>query len=300
MYTCMVCGNSGRETKIIRPDVVYHKFPKNENLRKKWLENLGIDYCSKWQFVCSDHFLEVNYKPGMKRRLLFRNTVPQVYLKKSNQNGFPYNYTIQINDVETGNNAVLPMEQNIIVKEKDIGNTAVNNFKTQRRTVRKMKSTRINDDMNYYEYLPRPEIEERQIPAVIETDVRPVLSATKFDKICHTSIDDIPNMDSRLKEKLKTISIKNSLTITLEATSTLKMQDKLSSNTVICPEFIENQVTFSKCIPPKNKSNSSKLEDIYGFIFEISKMIILPTLCQSYNSMARTTNTMSVFYQNIN
>jgi len=64
-------------------------------------------------------------------------------------------------------------------REEDIGNTVVNNFKTQRWTIRKMKSTRISDDMNYYEYLPRPIIEKSQIPTVIETDLKPVLTATK-------------------------------------------------------------------------------------------------------------------------
>ncbi|CAI6373257.1 unnamed protein product [Macrosiphum euphorbiae] len=137
MHTCIVCFNASRKTKVSRPGVHYHAIPKNAYMRRKWLKVLGIDRCHDWQRVCSDHFLEENYKPG-KKRYLFPNTIPQ----PCERNGFPSNYASQINDVETGNNKNLQMEQNII-REGHIGN-AVNNFKSPRPSFR---YTRSNEDM---------------------------------------------------------------------------------------------------------------------------------------------------------
>jgi len=153
------------------------------------------------------------------------------------------------------------------------------------------------------------------------------------------TIDDFPNIDFDLKQKLKNISAKNSLSITLESTSTLKMQDKLLSNTVICPEFIDNQTTLLKCISPKNKANSSELLEIMsplvtksegnskkndsnsdfcthnlqceiidhgntkefkeedgGFIFEVSKRVILPSLFWNITHLEKQ-NTTAFYYQ---
>eukprot|EP00102_Acyrthosiphon_pisum_P019100 XP_016656310.1 PREDICTED: uncharacterized protein LOC107882467 [Acyrthosiphon pisum] len=52
-------------------------------------------------------------------------------------------YAAQSNDVETGNNVILPMEQNI--REENIENAVVNNFKSPRRSLR---LTRNNEDMS--------------------------------------------------------------------------------------------------------------------------------------------------------
>ncbi|XP_060857552.1 uncharacterized protein LOC132935110 [Metopolophium dirhodum] len=139
MHKCIVCGNTSNKTKVHRPGVNYHGIPKNEHMRRKWLKVFGIDRCHDWQRICSDHFLEENYKPG-KKRFLFSNTIPQPY----DRNGFPSNYATQSNDVETGNNVILPMEQNII-KEEHIGNTVVNHFKSPRQSSR---LTRNNEDMS--------------------------------------------------------------------------------------------------------------------------------------------------------
>lgn len=62
------------------------RFPKDENLRKIWIEVLGIDnYCRDWQRVCSDHFLVENFGPGTERPKLLQNSIPQPYY----QEGFP-------------------------------------------------------------------------------------------------------------------------------------------------------------------------------------------------------------------
>ncbi|XP_060858451.1 uncharacterized protein LOC132935837 [Metopolophium dirhodum] len=139
MHKCIVCGNTSNNTKVTRPGVMYHGIPKNPYMRRRWLKVFGIDRCHDWQRICSDHFLEENYKPGNKR-FLFSNTIPQPY----DPNGFPTNYVTQNNDVETGNNVNLPMGQ-YIIKEEHIGNGVINNFKSPRRS---SKLTRNNEDMS--------------------------------------------------------------------------------------------------------------------------------------------------------
>ncbi|XP_008185094.1 uncharacterized protein LOC100574679 isoform X2 [Acyrthosiphon pisum] len=137
MHKCIVCNNKSDNTKINRRVVRFHRFPKNEHTKRKWLKAIGIDRCHEWQCVCSDHFLEENYK----RRycgILLRNPIPQPY----DRNGFPSNYATQSNDVETGNNVILPMETNII-REEHIENAAVYNFNSPVRTAR---LTRNNEE----------------------------------------------------------------------------------------------------------------------------------------------------------
>ncbi|CAI6354129.1 unnamed protein product [Macrosiphum euphorbiae] len=112
MYTCMVCGNKSKNTKVNRPGVIYHAITKNAYMRRKWLKVFGIDRCYDWQRICSDHFSEENYRPG-KKRFLLSNAIPQPY----DQNGFPSKYATQSNAVEIGNNVILPSEQNMPVSK---------------------------------------------------------------------------------------------------------------------------------------------------------------------------------------
>ncbi|XP_060873450.1 uncharacterized protein LOC132947226 [Metopolophium dirhodum] len=139
MRKCIVCGNVSNNTKDNYPVVLYHGFPKNEYMKRKWLKVFGINHCHDGQRICSDHFLKENYKSGRRRFLLY-NAIPQPY----NRNGFPSNYATQSNEVETGNNVILPMEQNI-VREEYIANAAVNNFKSRGRSSR---LTRNNENMS--------------------------------------------------------------------------------------------------------------------------------------------------------
>lgn len=129
-----------------------------------------------------------------------------------------------------------------------------------------------------------------------------------------------------------------------KATSTLKMPNKLSSNTVINTELIDNQFMFLNTISPTAKSNSSKLPEIKtpiiskcislatnsnthgsnpdystnipqyivindddsedfiekdnGFIYEISKSVILPSVF--WKSVHDNTRNSTVFYQENN
>ncbi|XP_003247757.1 uncharacterized protein LOC100571852 isoform X3 [Acyrthosiphon pisum] len=138
MHKCIVCFNTYDKTKGRHRAVIYHGFPKDPCMRRKWLRVFGIDRCYDWQRICSDHFLEENYKPG-KKKFLFSNAIPQPY----HQNGFPSDYATQSNDVVTGNNVILPMEQNII-QEEQIGNSVINNFKSRRSST----PTGNNEDMS--------------------------------------------------------------------------------------------------------------------------------------------------------
>jgi len=48
-----------------------------------------INHIKNQNRICSDHFLEENYRPG-KKRFLYKNTLPQPYDQKCFENGFPY------------------------------------------------------------------------------------------------------------------------------------------------------------------------------------------------------------------
>ncbi|XP_003240553.1 uncharacterized protein LOC100574165 [Acyrthosiphon pisum] len=146
---CIICDNTSNYTKGHRLGIFYHRIHKNEYLRKKWLKVFGIYRCHYWQRVCSDHFLEENYKPG-KKRFLFSNNIPQPY----DRNGFPSNYATQSNDVETGNNVILAMEQNVI-KEEHIGNAVVNNFKSPRRSSRLIRKNEDTSNKNMSDHTLR-------------------------------------------------------------------------------------------------------------------------------------------------
>ncbi|KAL4126579.1 hypothetical protein QTP88_010798 [Uroleucon formosanum] len=127
MHKCIVCGNLSSKTNINRSGVVYHGIPKNVYMRRKWLKVFGIDHCYDWQRVCSDHFLEKDYKPKTKR-FLYSNTIPQPYERKSVTNGFPSNYATQ-------NNEILPKEQ-IVIKEEHNKNAVEDKFVLPRRSPR--------------------------------------------------------------------------------------------------------------------------------------------------------------------
>ncbi|CAI6354212.1 unnamed protein product [Macrosiphum euphorbiae] len=122
MHKCIVCGNTSNNTSHqCQPSRSYLSWNSHECIHEKEMAS------------------KKNHKPG-KKPFLFSNAVPQPY----ERNGFPSNYASQINDVETGNNVTLPLEQNII-KEEHIGNAVVNDFKSPRRSSR---LTRNNEDMS--------------------------------------------------------------------------------------------------------------------------------------------------------
>ncbi|XP_016664040.1 uncharacterized protein LOC100573191 [Acyrthosiphon pisum] len=116
MHKCIVCGNRSNYTRFSRTRVIYHGIPKDAYIRRKWLNVFGIDRCYDWQRVCSDHFLEENYKPGIKRFLL-SNAIPQPY----DRNAF-------------------------LSKVENIENAVVNNFKSSRQPTKCL--TRNNEDMS--------------------------------------------------------------------------------------------------------------------------------------------------------
>lgn len=164
MHKCMVCSNSSINTRCNRPDVIYHSIPKNEHRRKKWLRVLGIDHCSDWHRVCSDHFLAQDYKPG-GRKTLWPNAIPQSVDQNYEENGLSYNYSTQSNDVQSGNNTSLPMNEQMTNEEIDRNIIIVNINESPRRSSRKIKLTTTNEDMSY-ENMPRLQTErfERTIP----------------------------------------------------------------------------------------------------------------------------------------
>ncbi|XP_003245120.2 uncharacterized protein LOC100570263 [Acyrthosiphon pisum] len=229
MPKCLVCENSSASTN--RRDITYHSFPRNEYLRREWLNVYGIDHCNDTDRICSDHFLEENYRTGRKKYLK-KDTIPQGYDK----NCLPSNCT-QSNDVVMSNNEFLPTELNRLsyTTRSYVDETSTNEFLPRDDNhLRKVQS---------YENMTRLQTEpfDRQMPTFIANDnIRTVIES-----------GSAPVLTTTTTTKYKP-----------GATSTLKMPDKLSSNTVINPELIDNQITFLKHISPANKLNSSVLPEI--------------------------------------
>ncbi|CAI6368988.1 unnamed protein product [Macrosiphum euphorbiae] len=143
MHKCVVCSNSYKNTKGKRPRVIYHGFPKDESMRKKWLQVFKMDRCYDWHLVCSDHFLERNYKPK-KKRMLFEDTIPQPY-------GYSSKYALLSNYAETGN--ISPRQSSTLTTEN------MSNKNMPRPTLRsglrcsiKNCSNRLSKDLSLFGY----------------------------------------------------------------------------------------------------------------------------------------------------
>ncbi|XP_026821932.1 putative uncharacterized protein DDB_G0291812 [Rhopalosiphum maidis] len=167
MHKCIVCGNASQNTKYTRPELIYHTFPKNEYRRRKWLKVFGFTQCHDWHRICSDHFLEKDYKLGEKR-LLWPHTIPQPFDQNYNDDNFSNN-TLN-DDGQISNNECLPMNQNLVIDDQ-IEEIVVNNFESPRRSSRKIKLTTTNEDMSY-ENMPRLQTEryEKRVPTYIPND----------------------------------------------------------------------------------------------------------------------------------
>ena len=63
-----------------RPDLIFHNFPLDENLKKIWDQNKKIASNSSL-FCCSEHFSEKDYRKSLtgKRRDLVKNAVPSIF-----------------------------------------------------------------------------------------------------------------------------------------------------------------------------------------------------------------------------
>lgn len=74
--TCCVCGIERKDESR-----TFHKFPKSEDLKKKWMEALNFKSIYKNAVVCSDHFTKNDYRSLCAKPLLNKDAVP---VKKSN------------------------------------------------------------------------------------------------------------------------------------------------------------------------------------------------------------------------
>lgn len=74
MSCCAIatCKNYGRKTKKLGLSVIYHVFPKDEDIRKEWLIKCKRQdqFNYKNSYVCSEHFLESDYEDDLRNRLL--------------------------------------------------------------------------------------------------------------------------------------------------------------------------------------------------------------------------------------
>ncbi|XP_060873371.1 uncharacterized protein LOC132947174 isoform X2 [Metopolophium dirhodum] len=321
MHKCIVCGNRSINTNVNREGVRYHGFPKNENRRREWFKVLGIDCCHKWQRICSDHFLEENYKPG-KKRFLFSNAIPQPY----DRNGFPSNYATQSNDVETGNNVILPMEQTI--REENIENAVVNNFNlpilprnnedmpdhtlgSGLRCSVKNCFNRHSKNLSIFGYPKDYMLRKKWIEKCgIKKD--PAKIGIRAMRVCSTHFELDCFTNTVLKNRLKPGAVPSlflnnapdSLPVSINEVPVLSTREDQyigqidneaaeQSSEEIQNNFLDNTDNTSMIIDLTidDSSNSSRIEDvtkdIHGLIFEMSKEVVLPSIywkCEHLNA----------------
>ncbi|XP_065219890.1 uncharacterized protein LOC135845326 isoform X2 [Planococcus citri] len=66
------CKNTGRTKTMIRPELKFHRFPKDPDMRREWVRKCG----RKERFnpdtgtVCSDHFIPEDYQRDLRAELL--------------------------------------------------------------------------------------------------------------------------------------------------------------------------------------------------------------------------------------
>ncbi|XP_060872912.1 uncharacterized protein LOC132946837 isoform X2 [Metopolophium dirhodum] len=310
MPKCLVCNNSPASTT--RRDITYHMFPKNEYQRREWLKVYGIDHCNDSHRICSDHFLKENYRTGRKRYLK-KDTIPQGYDK----NCFLSNCT-QSNDVVMSNNAFLPTELNrlsYITQSNDVvmrkneflpkefnclsyttqsndGETSTNPF-LPRQENHLSYTTQSNDgETSTNPFLPREENHLRKVQSY-ENMTRLKTEPFETQNPTCTANDNIQTViESVSTPVLTTTKYKQ------EATSTFKMPDKLSSNTVINPELktpvisecfslaeqtdthdfnTDSKANIIQCIIIDDDDTEDFTVNDHRFIYNISKIIVLPS-----------------------
>ncbi|XP_015373933.1 PREDICTED: uncharacterized protein LOC107168897 isoform X2 [Diuraphis noxia] len=228
MHKCVVCGNSTTWTRDTRPEVLYHGFPKNEQLRRIWLKVLGFDHCYDWQRICSDHFLDENYRPGKKRYLL-PNTIPQPYDKNCDANDVLSNYIIQNNNTKTDINELVLMEQSLL-----------------RRSYGKIKLTTTNESM------PRLQTERYggqiltfidgdNIQTVIERNIVPVLTTTKDFTLGNGLRCSVKNCFNRHSEHLSLFGFPSDFTLRKKWIENCGLNFDPTKNSVrVCSVHFEN------------------------------------------------------------
>lgn len=81
VYCCVpYCRSSSRN----KEGVSFHQFPSNSDLFKQWLQvisrdNFTINDKSPSSVVCSKHFKQEDFIPGLKLRKLVSNAVPSIF-----------------------------------------------------------------------------------------------------------------------------------------------------------------------------------------------------------------------------
>ena len=83
MVNCCVplCSSAkGRKSGV---GVSFHELPSDTQLREEWLKRISRDDFTPSDFsvVCSKHFKQDDYKPGLKKRLLKKGASPSVFLE---------------------------------------------------------------------------------------------------------------------------------------------------------------------------------------------------------------------------
>ncbi|CAG4915114.1 unnamed protein product [Colias eurytheme] len=87
MPNCAVinCRNSTTVSGRVNEDVSFHRFPRNPNIKEKWIEATGHNnwFPTKFSTICSKHFSESSFVKGKKLRLLIKTAYPTIDILKT-------------------------------------------------------------------------------------------------------------------------------------------------------------------------------------------------------------------------
>ncbi|XP_025270678.1 THAP domain-containing protein 6 [Camponotus floridanus] len=73
---CLLCGNLTNNKTVS-----YHRFPKDKDIRKKWLSFCGIkeEVLNTATFLCSQHFKKEDLKQKSNSFSLNTGSIPSIY-----------------------------------------------------------------------------------------------------------------------------------------------------------------------------------------------------------------------------
>ena len=95
MVHCVAFGCSNGEKATKERGVSFHRFPRNDETRRKWVVALKLKklppHYDRTGYVCSEHFREEDYQRDLqaellgtkKRRVLKEGSVPSVFVFRS-------------------------------------------------------------------------------------------------------------------------------------------------------------------------------------------------------------------------
>jgi len=193
-------------------------------------------------------------------------------------------------DLETEPEQILPTLKTEIVEDDDLHPSPIIDDPLSI-SLKKLKNISANSSLSVtLEPIENSKISKSSVDLLSKLSANSSMSITLQPKQNKTSTTNNSSPSVSLTHCLPSTSSSSVYNISQQklsqykqkATSTSKISNKLSSNTVINPEFIDNRFMFLNTKSPTTKSNSSELPEIKIPI--ISKCISLATNSNTYGS----------------